>query len=149
MDRPIVPVLAITVLLVAGCTAPIGGQSIDTTGVSVSDVMVEAGGTATVTVRAVNVTGMSFTLPGDHPSGPVAVDFRNATVSPPPDIIWTSSPPAWAWEDGPVQVTAKLPVKVPAETDAGSYPLGVTIRLQASAKDGEIRENGTVTVVEN
>lgn len=147
MDRPTVLLLAVGIAVVAGCTAPIGGQPIEGTTVTVGDATAAPGEVATVSVEATNVGWMGFDLPGDLGSSPVRVDFANATASPPPDTVWTSYPPGWTWSTTRHRVVVELPVHVSEEAEPGTYRLAVTVGENAGAEpEEEVTGTGDITV---
>lgn len=107
---------ALLVVLLVGCTGPLGSNPPDATGANVT---VAQGETGTVTVTATSVSRLQIAAPSTEAIE--LIGFNQATIEPDPDTVLKSLPPIWVWDSPADEVSVTLPVTAPDDTEPGTY----------------------------
>lgn len=133
---------AVLVVLLIGCSGPIGSTPPDATGANVAIAQGESG---TVTITASSVSRLQIAAPSTE-----AIDllgFNQATIEPAPDFVLQSLPPIWEWNTPADEVTVTLPVTATDNIEPGTYRF--TVRATGSSTDQTAEASLVVQVTES
>lgn len=132
----------VLVVLLVGCSGPVGSSPPDATGANVTVAQGESG---TVTVTAASVSRLQIAAPSTDAIE--LLGFNEADIDPPPDMVLESLPPIWEWNTPADEVSVTLPVTAPDTIEPGTYRF--TVEVTGSSADQTAEAALVVQVTES
>lgn len=128
-----------TTVSLPGCTL-FGGE---TDAISVTSPTIEQGESAVISIEADSVRMIRLSkTPGESDifddGEPLRFDFKNATFSPSPEIIWLAEPPTWDWQSTQ-DVKGEIPIQTFSDTPRATFHCTVIV-YQGSQKTENTQE---------